>query len=196
MGKIIQITCKNCGRKLSVQAPPRSGVFKATCPNCKTALKFSYKMEQLNPGGQLKSNPAIKPNANQKLHAPTQIFAGNKMPKTPLQPLQSTQLDSIAQIIDNFGNVVGKLKFGENTIGRVDVTQPSDIMIPNDDTISRRSIAIDVEKNGLTYCYTLKVMKATNMVFVKNTPVTIGNKIRLNIGDSIRLGMTMLYLKN
>jgi hypothetical protein len=83
-----------------------------------------------------------------------------------------------------------KLKSGSNIIGREDADMPSDISVSSDNTMSRRSINIEVTKNDKGYAFKLKVLKATNPVLVNNQPLSSGEAISLNFGDSIMLGKT------
>jgi hypothetical protein len=83
-----------------------------------------------------------------------------------------------------------KLKVGSNIVGREDTDQPSDISIPSDNTISRRSIDIVVTKEDKGYSFKLKVLKATNPVLLNNRPLSADESVSLNFGDSITLGKT------
>jgi len=83
------------------------------------------------------------------------------------------------------------LSEGRNIIGRYDESAMSDISIKNDSSISRRSIEIDVKKTEKGYFFKLMVLKATNPVFHNNSPLSGGDSVSLNFGDSIILGKTM-----
>ena len=82
---------------------------------------------------------------------------------------------------------------GVNTIGRADDEVVSDIAIENDDSISRRSIAIEVSMAELGgYFFKLTVLKSANVVLHNNVPLKEGDSVSLNYGDRIVLGRTKL----
>lgn len=83
-----------------------------------------------------------------------------------------------------------RLPAGKHVIGRYDEDEPSDISIKNDDSISRRSIVIDVEHTVKGYTFKLTVLKATNPVLHNDTPLLPGEAVSLNFGDSIVMGKT------
>lgn len=79
---------------------------------------------------------------------------------------------------------------GRNVIGRYDESAMPDISIKNDSSISRRSVEIDVKRTEKGYIFKLIVLKATNPVLHNNSPLTNGDSVSLNFGDSIILGKT------
>lgn len=84
------------------------------------------------------------------------------------------------------------LNIGKNIIGRNDPDCPSDIQL-NDDTVSRRSVEIDVQisdRGG--FMYQMKVLKVFNPVLHNNKRLEVGDVVILNYGDSITLGKTTL----
>lgn len=83
-----------------------------------------------------------------------------------------------------------KLEKGKYVIGRYDEDEPSDIQIKNDDSISRRSIVIEVKHSEKGYTFKLTVLKATNPVLHNNVPLMAGESVSLNFGDSIIMGKT------
>lgn len=82
------------------------------------------------------------------------------------------------------------LGLGSYTIGRFDSDLMSDISIKNDNSMSRRSIRIDVVQSPKGFLFKLTVMKATNPVLHNNVALTTGETVSLNFGDSIVLGKT------
>ena len=66
------------------------------------------------------------------------------------------------------------LKIGVNVIGRADAMSPSDIMIEDDMTVSRRSVSITVEASGGSYRYWFEVLKSTNPVLVNGKRHAVG----------------------
>ncbi|MBD5319780.1 MAG: FHA domain-containing protein [Bacteroides sp.] len=79
---------------------------------------------------------------------------------------------------------------GRYVIGRHDQDAMSDIAIKNDNSMSRRSVRLDVEltEKGLTF--RLTVLKSTNPVLHNNVALGEGESVMLNFGDSIILGTT------
>lgn len=82
------------------------------------------------------------------------------------------------------------LEDGANVVGRYDESDMPDIAVKNDNTVSRRSIRIDVNHTEAGNTFKLTVQKATNPVLYNNQPLEIGESIYLNFGDTIILGKT------
>ncbi|MGM9846601.1 MAG: FHA domain-containing protein [Muribaculaceae bacterium] len=85
-----------------------------------------------------------------------------------------------------------RLKQGKNIVGRYDTETPSDISIQGDETISRRSIEIEIVADGYGFDYILKVLNATNPVKLNGKCLKTGEKVSLSFGDVIVLGNTSL----
>lgn len=82
------------------------------------------------------------------------------------------------------------LNAGKTIVGREDVEMPSDISVKGDNTVSRRSVEIDVRQDERGYSFKLTVLKSTNPVLHNNIPLMEGESVSLNFGDSIILGKT------
>lgn len=89
-----------------------------------------------------------------------------------------------------------KLSEGKTIIGRDDDDEPSDISLTGDDTISRRSISIDIVPDDYGFDYILKVLNASNPVRVNGKQIRVGEKIYLDLGDVITIGHTNLKFDN
>jgi hypothetical protein len=89
-----------------------------------------------------------------------------------------------------------KLSEGKTIIGRDDYDEPSDISIKDDDTISRRSISIEVVADDYGFDYILKVLNASNPVRVNGKQIKQGEKTYLDLGDVITIGHTNLKFDN
>lgn len=88
------------------------------------------------------------------------------------------------------------LREGSNTVGRADDQKPSDIGIPGDTYMSRRSIDITVSFNPMRgYDYSIRVLSSTNPVLLNDSPLDRGACVYLNQGDTITLGNTKLVLE-
>lgn len=89
-----------------------------------------------------------------------------------------------------------KLSEGKTIIGREDDDEPSDISLTGDDTISRRSISIDIVPDDYGFDYILKVLNAANPVRVNGKQIRVGEKTYLDLGDVITVGHTNLKFDN
>lgn len=87
------------------------------------------------------------------------------------------------------------LKIGVNVIGRADAMSPSDIMIEDDMTVSRRSVSITVEANGGSYRYWFEVLKSTNPVLVNGKRHAVGESFVVEPGTKFVLGRTKLSIE-
>lgn len=83
-----------------------------------------------------------------------------------------------------------RLKPGQTTIGRYDPERPSDVMISGDDEMSRQSVVIIASPNAYDYIYELRIIQSTNAICVNGRRVNKGTTVRLNYGDTIRMGKT------
>lgn len=87
------------------------------------------------------------------------------------------------------------LKIGVNVIGRADAMSPSDIMIEDDMTVSRRSVSITVEASGGSYRYWFEVLKSTNPVLVNGKRHAVGESFVIEPGTKFVLGRTKLSIE-
>ena len=87
------------------------------------------------------------------------------------------------------------LKIGVNVIGRADSMSPSDIMIEDDMTVSRRSVSITVEASGGSYRYWFEVLKSTNPVLVNGKRHAVGESFVVEPGTKFVLGRTKLSIE-
>lgn len=87
------------------------------------------------------------------------------------------------------------LKVGVNIIGRADAMSPSDIMIEDDMTVSRRSVSITVEVSGGSYRYWFEVLKSTNPVLVNGKRHAVGESFVVEPGTKFVLGRTKLSIE-
>ncbi len=89
-----------------------------------------------------------------------------------------------------------QLSEGRTIIGREDAEEPSDISLSGDETISRRSISVDIVADEFGFDYIMKVLNASNPVLVNGKQVYIGEKVYLDFGDIITIGKTNLKFDN
>ncbi len=89
-----------------------------------------------------------------------------------------------------------QLKSDKTTIGREDDDDPSDIMFSCDSRMSRKSISIEVKEDDYGFDFVLKVLNATNPVFLNGKELRNGEKTYIDFGDTITLGDTDLIFDN
>lgn len=82
------------------------------------------------------------------------------------------------------------LSAGVHVIGRYDETEVSDIAIKNDNTVSRRSVKIEVTHTAKGNAFKLTVLKSTNPVLHNGSQLAKGESVSLNFGDTITMGKT------
>lgn len=92
----------------------------------------------------------------------------------------------------NWLNKSYSLGAGSHIIGRYDESAMSDIAIRNDNSISRRSLRIDVTQTARGYTFKLTVLRSTNPVLHNGVRLSDGESVSLNFGDTIVLGRTKL----
>ena len=184
MSKILNIKCPNCQAVLQLAQPDNPGVYKFTCNHCQKDFKIKIQEKDIHLAGQPSGT------AGQNSQPPTEPL-GHR----PTDPLSHDGLSG--HLVRLKQGLLGKnvsytLRPGKNIVGRADETYPSDISIDKDDTVSRRSVEIDVlpnEKGG--YRYKLSILKATNPVYVNGSPMQVGEALYLNYGDTLQLGRTV-----
>ncbi len=86
---------------------------------------------------------------------------------------------------------------GRTVIGRQDPMRHSDIEFSHDPEMSRQSLEIFITPNYVRGNeYRLTVLRSTNLVYVNNFPVRVGESTFLQFGDIITLGNTKLLFDN
>lgn len=120
-------------------------------------------------------------------------------PPTPIRRNNITHTDPKGMLCWKSGAIMRRSKSyrlmrGRNTVGRYDPEKPSVVMISGDDEMSRQSVEINViPKQGINdYLYELRVLRATNTVFVNGRPVGYGLTVQLNYGDTLCMGRTII----
>lgn len=165
--KTIIIPCRHCKEKFRMAVPSKNGMYRLRCPAC---------------GGINVVNFQIK--------------------KTKQLPMDGMKSHGCLKLV-RFGGLMGKwstkvfpLHIGMNTIGRKDDELPSDICFDHDDSMSRRSVSIEViQKDEKGFLFKMKVLRAANPVLHNEKPLVEGEVIYLNYGDTIVLGRTKLIFE-
>lgn len=173
VGKTYKVICPVCGKVIKA-APDKEGQVILHCPNKDTSI-----------GYRAKAGKANSDNADDQGPVPT-------------QSAHAKALKSAGRLEWGgfFFKKKAKLHVGTNIVGREDAESPSDISF-KDEYMSRRSVAIEVQKdsNHSGYNFKLTVLNASNPVYVGSHPLLVGNSIYLNYGDVIKMGNTVLTFK-
>lgn len=186
-----RVVCPDCGTNIALLANETNKVIKASCKKCR-AIVFFKAVEKISSSSSNKSKKTDEA-GNSDADDDHQRKRTQKIavPKGALTWKQRRGLLGKTK--------VARLRKGVNTMGRKDGISPSDIMIENDDEISRRSVAISVvysdEKRD--FIYELKVLRNVNPVYVNGRPINRDEIVRLNYNDIICLGRTNItFIQN
>lgn len=164
------VTCPwGCGTKFNFKVTTGDGIKKCNCPKCNGAIEISVEEGKI---------VSVEKKPTEDIHYDGQISKGK------------LTLVRFKGFLNKLGSKSYPLHLGQNTIGRYDESLRCDIEIHNDAYASRRSVVIDVIKKGDGYLYRMSVLKAANPVMHNNKPLTVGEVVYLNYGDSIQLGKT------
>ncbi len=173
VGKTYKVICPVCGKVIKA-APDKEGQAILHCPNKDSAIAYRAIVAKANSGNADDQGPV------------------------PTQSAHAKALKSAGRLEWGgfFFKKKAKLHVGTNIVGREDAESPSDISF-KDEYMSRRSVAIEVQKdsNHSGYNFKLTVLNASNPVYVGSHPLLVGNSIYLNYGDVIKMGNTVLTFK-
>lgn len=86
------------------------------------------------------------------------------------------------------------LSRGTHYVGRHDQFEPSNFQL-HDDTVSRRSLRIDVMQVGDGTTYKMTVQRAFNPVFHNNRELHTGDIVYLYYGDRIKIGQSIIKVE-
>ena len=200
MANVIKFACKFCGQEINTPAPQQAGMYVISCPHCKKQMRVKYTPRPISMASSpqtSQSSPAS--NTENVRHSPTRRFNDSMGPSWKESSLQEPKIvgnvGRLSMVRLGFDKEYFPLRIGENTIGRKDPTQPSDIEIGDDETMSRRSVMITVSEAGGGYTYKLTVLKTFNPVLVNGVSLAVGQSMHLSIGASLCLGQTVLRLE-
>ena len=199
MPSVIRFSCKFCGQEINIPAPSQVGIYSITCPHCQKQMKVQYtpKPITLASAPNVSSTPSSV-EMERVRHTPTRHFNSPEdlLEKSSSRSSRSSSgIGRLSMVRIKKEKEYFPLHIGENSIGRKDPTQPSDIEIGGDDTMSRRSVLITVSAHMEGYSYSLTVLKCANPVLVNGSPVPVGQTVSLAVGASLFMGQTMLRLE-
>jgi len=207
VNKVYRAKCPACGKNL-VLMPHVAGKFIKNICSC--GAEIIYKAKSETPSVPVSSEPSAMspavpppvPIANVGVAKPPTSQASGVLKTVPIK-LPGKQMGTVplndpqGALCWKTGTLLRRTKVcsldkGRNTIGREDKKDKSDIMIGGDDEMSRQSVEINVvEKSGLPdFVYELRVLKATNPIFINSIPIDMRRVVLLNHGDIIRMGKT------
>lgn len=153
--------------------------YEVACPHChegKIPLKYDS-------AGEFQTQcPACGGKVRLNVRKPTEIIARSEL----IQRYRG----KLILLRRGWLNKEYSLREGSNIVGRYDKSKNSDIAIKGDSGISRQSIEILMDHHDKGYSFKLTVKNSTNPVLHNNKPLTVGDSISLNFGDSIILGKT------
>ena len=223
---IIDVVCIHCGNKVQLQKKKLQQQCKFVCPACKRPLHIlfnttiepqTYSFFAISP--QVHNVDSKKEEPNNQAENNQQQEAGKKKTIYKKDKNKPQSYDNIPGEYDDkpihknrpkfkdtiyltrkklLGFVVERYQLfeGRTIIGREDNEAPSDISLCGDDTISRRSISIDIVADDYGFDYIMKVLNASNPVRVNGKQIHIGEKVYLDFGDIITIGKTNLTFDN
>lgn len=177
--KTAAVTCPKCGKKFGVLVPQQKPILRVKCPGCQHDMNINFgtpkPIRAATPEAQAAKPESVTQQVDNKTRTITREGCNGRL----------VQLRGLFR-----KNIVHSLVTGENTIGRCDSAQPSQIMVRGDGSISRRSVSIQVKPQGDGKVYLLRVLKSANPVLLQGRVLAQGEEAYLNFGDIIQLGRT------
>lgn len=154
--------------------------YEELCPHCK---KHTLVFSPSKPGHKEFACPKCNGRITAEVHQPTKSIHGGTEEVKFIR-------GKLILLRKNWFNKDYILREGRNIIGREDASAPSDISIKGDNTMSRRSVQIDMNQTEHGFFYKLTVIKAANPVVHNGAMLMNGESILLNFGDTIVMGKT------
>lgn len=208
--KAVQCPTEGCGKKFLVKHPGVAGARTYTCPGC--GKKFNVRFEAPaapsirdtkpadsgSPAAAAAHNPGINVGVARKPANKT-IMAGEFNPGWTVATAPASAVLRVTMhrrflpaTVKTF-NLNG---YGAWTIGRHDPSQPSDIAITGDESVSRRCASIEATADAAGPIFLLRVIKTRNPIFINGRPMSNGESIQLQPGDNITMGKTAMVFSN
>ena len=187
--------CTSCGVKLRIRNP-KPGEHQIKCPKCGNLVAYQWQ-----PASQPASQPAPQP-VPQPAPQPAPQPDNDADGKTKVLGIGFNKVLVTGQLLLKKGfmkhdEVFDLSEARDYIIGRNDPMALSDINV-DDPTMSRQSVKISasVSNNG-SFLYKLCVLRSTNKVMVNGRPVSQGDSVFLEFGDSFVLGRsTFVFQKS
>ena len=187
--------CTSCGVKLRIRNP-KPGEHQIKCPKCGNLVAYQWQ-----PASQPASQPVPQP-VPQPAPQPAPPLDNDADGKTKVLGIGFNKVLVTGQLLLKKGfmkhdEVFDLSEARDYIIGRNDPMALSDINV-DDPTMSRQSVKISasVSNNG-SFLYKLCVLRSTNKVMVNGRPVSQGDSVFLEFGDSFVLGRsTFVFQKS
>lgn len=198
--KVLVIKCPTCQRKFKITCAAiedlQDEAFK--CPRCHYIAPFPVVFQWNQYAQSTSDQPTVPP------PPPTKIV--QKGPKTKL----ATQIDTQGQQASNeqASPPVHKayltlpslkrrilLKDGNFIVGRDSIDSRASIRLAPDRYMSREHARLLVTSNGGAVACHITSFKDNNPVYVNGQAVPIGMMVKLNTGDQIKLGNTLVLFE-
>ncbi|MGM9857174.1 MAG: FHA domain-containing protein [Candidatus Limisoma sp.] len=187
--------CTSCGVKLRIRNP-KPGEHQIKCPKCGNLVAYQWQ-----PASQPTPQPAPQP-VPQPAPQPAPQPDNDADGKTKVLGIGFNKVLVTGQLLLKKGfmkhdEVFDLSEARDYIIGRNDPMALSDINV-DDPTMSRQSVKISasVSNNG-SFLYKLCVLRSTNKVMVNGRPVSQGDSVFLEFGDSFVLGRsTFVFQKS
>ena len=183
--------CTSCGVKLRIRNP-KPGEHQIKCPKCGNLVAYQWQ-----PASQPTPQPTPQPAPQ-----PAPPLDNDADGKTKVLGIGFNKVLVTGQLLLKKGfmkhdEVFDLSEARDYIIGRNDPMALSDINV-DDPTMSRQSVKISasVSNNG-SFLYKLCVLRSTNKVMVNGRPVSQGDSVFLEFGDSFVLGRsTFVFQKS
>ena len=187
--------CTSCGVKLRIRNP-KPGEHQIKCPKCGNLVAYQWQ-----PASQPTPQPTPQP-VPQPAPQPAPPLDNDADGKTKVLGIGFNKVLVTGQLLLKKGfmkhdEVFDLSEARDYIIGRNDPMALSDINV-DDPTMSRQSVKISasVSNNG-SFLYKLCVLRSTNKVMVNGRPVSQGDSVFLEFGDSFVLGRsTFVFQKS
>ena len=191
--------CTSCGVKLRIRNP-KPGEHQIKCPKCGNLVAYQWQPTS-QPTPQPAPQPAPQP-VPQPAPQPAPQPDNDADGKTKVLGIGFNKVLVTGQLLLKKGfmkhdEVFDLSEARDYIIGRNDPMALSDINV-DDPTMSRQSVKISasVSNNG-SFLYKLCVLRSTNKVMVNGRPVSQGDSVFLEFGDSFVLGRsTFVFQKS
>ncbi len=203
-----RLQCASCGQLLVVPKV-KPGINRLTCPKCKNPNQFEIQpSEEDLLKCQCCGAPLTKPAADglysvecdQCQQPYNMIVQGGRVTKISARtkPGGTADRGSLTPMVLSTGGFFKKTTYilykGTHFIGRWDENENSDFAL-KDNTVSRRSVRVDVNQSGNGLVYKMTILKATNPIYHNKKQLVEGDIVYLNYGDVLQLGNTTIKVQ-
>ncbi len=203
-----RLQCASCGQLLVVPKV-KPGINRLTCPKCKNPNQFEIEPSE---DDLLKCQccgaPLTKPAADglysvecdQCQQPYNMIVQGGRVTKISARtkPGGTADRGSLTPMMLSTGGFFKKTTYilykGTHYIGRWDENENSDFAL-KDNTVSRRSVRVDVNQSGNGLVYKMTILKATNPIYHNKKQLVEGDIVYLNYGDVLQMGNTTIKVQ-